>query len=91
MFIGGCVCGTDGSRKAPCEFVCVEVLRPSQPNGVSISTKECCRPRRGLNPRPPGTVVHSRANKQMRILTVSSEKVPANVQIRRLSDSPAHA
>ena len=86
---------------------CVEVLRPSQPNGVmssavslsshtftgqawsskrltsivhilspetdncpswisgrermteeniswSISTKECCRPRRGLNPRPPG-------------------------------------
>ena len=20
----------------------------------SISTKECCRPRRGLNPRPPG-------------------------------------
>ena len=88
-------------------FVCVEVLRPSQPNGVmssavslpnhtftgqayssrrltrimlilspetdncpswiswrermtvennpwSISTKECCRPRRGLNPRPPG-------------------------------------
>ena len=90
-----------------CVFVCVEVLRPSQPNGVmssavslpnhtftgqalsskrltsivhilspetdncpswtsgrermtveniswSISTKECCRPRRGLNPRPPG-------------------------------------
>ena len=90
-----------------CLFVCVEVLRPSQPNGVmssavslpnhtftgqaesskrltsivhilspetdncpswisgrgrmtveniswSISTKECCRPRRGLNPRPPG-------------------------------------
>ena len=88
-------------------FVCVEVLRPSQPNGVmssavslpnhtftgqaqsskrltsivhilspetdncpswisgrermtveniswSISTNECCRPRRGLNPRPPG-------------------------------------
>ena len=87
-------------------FVCVEVLRPSQPNGVmssavslpnhtftgqasskyltsivhslppetdncpswisgrermtvdniswSISTKECCRPRQGLNPRPPG-------------------------------------
>ena len=88
-------------------FVCVEVLLPSQPNGVmssavslpnhtftgqalsskrltsivhilspetdncpswisgrermtveniswSISTKECCRPRRGLNPRPPG-------------------------------------
>ena len=88
-------------------FVCVEVLRPSQPNGVmssvvslpnhtftgqalsskrltsivhilspetdncpswisgrermtveniswSISTKECCRPRRGSNPRPPG-------------------------------------
>ena len=88
-------------------FVCVEVLRPSQPNGVmssavslpnhtftgqalsskrltsivhilspetdncpswisgrermtveniswSISTKECCRPRRGLNSRPPG-------------------------------------
>ena len=86
-------------------FVCVEVLRPSQPNGVmssavslpnhtftgqpvkrltstvhilspetdnclswisgrermtveniswSISTKECCRPQRGLNPRPPG-------------------------------------
>ena len=88
-------------------FVCVEVLRPSQPNGVmssavslpnhtftgkaqsskrltsivhillaetdncpswisgrermtveniswSISTKECCQPRRGLNPRPPG-------------------------------------
>ena len=88
-------------------FVCVEVLRPRQPNGVmssavslpnhtftgqalsskrltsivhipspetdncpswisgrermtveniswSISTKECCRPRRGLNPRPPG-------------------------------------
>ena len=86
--------------------VCVEVLRPSQPNGVmssavslphtftgqalsskrltsivhilspetdncpswisgrermtveniswSISTKECCRPRRGFNPRPPG-------------------------------------
>ena len=90
-----------------CLFVCVEVLRPSQPNGVmssavslpnhtftgqalsskrltsivhilspetdncpswisgrkrmtveniswSISTKECCRPRRGSNPRPPG-------------------------------------
>ena len=88
-------------------FVCVEVLLPSQPNGVmssavslpnhtftgqaqsskrltsivhillpetdncpswisgrermtveniswSISTKECCQPRRGLNPRPPG-------------------------------------
>ena len=88
-------------------WVCVEVLRPSQPKGVmssavslpnytftgqalsskrltsivhilspetdncpswisgrerltvensswSISTKECCRPRRGLNPRPPG-------------------------------------
>ena len=88
-------------------FVCVEVLRPNQPNGVmssavslpnhtftgqaksskqltsivhilspgtdncpswisgrermtveniswSISTKECCRPWRGLNPRPPG-------------------------------------
>ena len=88
-------------------FLCVEVFRPSQPNGVmssavslpnytftgqaqsskrlisivhilspetdncpswmsgrermtieniswSISTKECCRPRRGLNPRPPG-------------------------------------
>ena len=90
-----------------CLFVCVEVLRPSQPDGVmssavslpnhmftgqalsskrltsivhilspetdncpswisgkermtveniswSISTKECCRPRRGSNPRPPG-------------------------------------
>ena len=90
-----------------CLFVCVEVLQPSQPNGVmssavslpnhtltgqacsskrltsivhslspetdncpswisrrermtveniswSISTKECCRPRRGLNPQPPG-------------------------------------
>ena len=90
-----------------CWFVCVEVLRPSQPNGVtssavslpnhtftgqalsskrltsivhilspetdncpswisgrermtveniswSISTKECCRPRQGSNPRPPG-------------------------------------
>ena len=90
-------------------FVCVEVLRPSQPNGVmssavslpnhtftgqalsskrltsivhilspetdncpswisgrermtveniswSISTKECCRPRRGSNPRPPGQI-----------------------------------
>ena len=66
--------------------VCVEVLWPSQPNGVmssvvhilspetdncpswisgrermtveniswSISTKGCYRPRRGLNPRPPG-------------------------------------
>ena len=71
--------------------VCVEILRPSQPNGVmssakrltsimhillpetdnchswisgrermtveniswSVSTKECCRPWRGLNPRPP--------------------------------------
>ena len=90
------------------DFVCVKVLRPSQPSGVmssavslpnytftgqaksskrftsivyilspetdncpswisgrermtveniswSISTKECCRPRRGLNPRPPGS------------------------------------
>ena len=71
-------------------FVCVEVLRPSQPKGVmssavslpnhtftgqidncpswisgrkrmtveniswSISMKECCRPRLGLNRRPPG-------------------------------------
>ena len=94
-------------RYLTCLFVCVEVLRPSQPNGVmssavslpnhkftgqassfkrltsivhilspetdncpswisrrermtveniswSISLKEYCRPRRGLNPRPPG-------------------------------------
>ena len=94
-------------QSLPLLFVCVEVLRPSQPNGVmssavslpnhtftgqaqsskrltstvhiltpetdncpswisgrermtveniswSISTKECCQPRRGLNPPPPG-------------------------------------
>ena len=99
------VCGLDCNLVSL--FVCVEVLRPSQPNGVmssavslpnhtftgqalpskrltsivhilspetdncpswisgrermtveniswSISMKECCRPRRGSNPRPPG-------------------------------------
>ena len=97
----------DFSQNTIRKFVCVEVLRPSQPNGVmssavslpnhtftgqalsskwltsivhilspetdncpswisgrermtveniswSISTKECCRPWRGSNPRPPG-------------------------------------
>ena len=33
-------------------FVCVEVLRPSQPNGVTSSAVSL--PRRGSNPRPPG-------------------------------------
>ena len=28
----------------------------------SISTKECCRPRRGLNPRPPGLQSDSASN-----------------------------
>ena len=98
-----------------CLFVCVQILRPSQPNGVmssvvslpnhmftgqalsskrltstvhilspetdncpswisdrermtvenisqSISTKGCCRPRRGLNPRPPGLQSDSASN-----------------------------
>ena len=100
-------------------FVCVEVLRPSQPNGVmsstvslpnhtftgqalsskrltsivhilppetdncpswisgrermtveniswSISTKECCRPRRGSNPRPPGLQLDAHPTEPLR-------------------------
>ena len=111
-------------------FVCVEVLRPSQPNEVmsstvslpnhtftgqalsskrltsimhipsqetdncpswisgrermtvenisrSISTKKCCRPRRGLNPRPPGLQLdgasnwNTKAGKPLQVVPVS--------------------
>ena len=125
----------DNQRALP--FVCVEVLRPSQPNGVmssvvilpnytftgqtksskwltsivhilspendncpswisgrermtvqniswSISTKECCRPRRGLNLWPPGLQLDSTSNWATEANTVWPK---SNKQRFRLSSS----
>ena len=110
-------------------IVCVEVLRPSQPNGVmssavslpnhtftgqalsskrltsivhilspetdncpswisgrermtveniswSISTKECCRPRRGSNPRPPGLQSDAHPTEPPRPVKLDQDKLP---------------
>ena len=42
----------------------------------SISTKECCRPRQGLNPRPPGLQLDSASNWATEAGSLSSEPIP---------------